>query len=59
MQRKITGISADLQFSVDKETGKTIVRLTDQSTRELIWQFTSEEAMPVTTAWNQYQRGCW
>lgn len=57
MQRKVTGISADLQFSIDKETGKTIVKLTDESTKELIWQFPSEEAMQITKALDQYQRG--
>lgn len=57
MQQKVETISSDLQFSVDKETGKDIVKVTDRSSRQVVWQFPSEEALNVTKALDRYQKG--
>lgn len=57
MQHKVDAISSDLQFSVDKETGKDIVKVTDRSSRQVVWQFPSEEALNVTKALDRYQKG--
>lgn len=57
MQRKTATLSSDLQFSIDKETGKDIIKVTDRETKSVVWQFPSEEALQITRALDQYQKG--
>ena len=57
IQRKVSTISSDLQFSVDQETGKDLIRVTDRTTKKIVWQFPSEEALNITKALDQYQKG--
>jgi flagellar protein FlaG len=57
MQTKTATLSPELQFSLDKESGKTIVKVTDSNTKDVIWQFPSEEALQVTKELDRYQRG--
>jgi flagellar protein FlaG len=57
IQRKVSAISSDLQFSVDQETGKDLIRVTDRTTKKIVWQFPSEEALNITKALDQYQKG--
>ena len=57
IQRKVSSISSDLQFSVDQETGKDLIRVTDRTTKKVVWQFPSEEALNITKALDQYQKG--
>lgn len=57
IQRKVSTISSDLQFSVDQETGKDLIRVTDRTTKKVVWQFPSEEALNITKALDQYQKG--
>lgn len=45
--------SSDLNFSVDKETGKTIIRVTDQSTGQLIRQIPSQELIDIAKSIDQ------
>lgn len=39
-----------LGFSVDEESGKMVVKVTDNDTKEVIRQFPSEEALAITRA---------
>ena len=57
IQRKVSAISSDLQFSVDQETGKDLIRVTDRTTKKVVWQFPSEDALHITKALDQYQKG--
>jgi flagellar protein FlaG len=57
IQRKFSSIASDLQFSVDEETGKDLIRVTDRTTKKIVWQFPSEEALKITKALDQYQKG--
>jgi flagellar protein FlaG len=57
IQRKVSAVSSDLQFSVDEETGKDLIRVTDRTTKKIVWQFPSEEALNITKALDQYQKG--
>jgi flagellar protein FlaG len=41
-------VASNLEFSVDSDTGKTVVRVVDASTRELIRQIPSEEMLSIT-----------
>ena len=57
IQRKVAVVASDLQFSVDEETGKDLIRVTDRTTKKIVWQFPSEEALNITKALDQYQKG--
>ena len=42
--------SSSLNFSVDEDTGKTVVKVTDSATHEVIKQIPSEEILAVAQA---------
>ncbi|MCW5626594.1 MAG: flagellar protein FlaG [Burkholderiales bacterium] len=46
-QTLLTSRAANLEFSLDDETGKTVVRVVDKETQEVIRQFPSEEMLAV------------
>lgn len=56
MNKKLSeSASSNLQFSVDDETGDTIVRVTDKQTGELIRQIPSEELVELAKALDRMQ----
>ncbi len=57
MQRKVSARSSDLQFTIDQDSGKTVVKVTDSATRQVVWQFPSEEAMHVSKELGRFQKG--
>lgn len=57
MQRKVNAVASDLQFSVDDESGKSIVKVMERSSKDVIWQFPSEEALHVTRELDRFQQG--
>ncbi|MBI2749199.1 MAG: flagellar protein FlaG [Burkholderiales bacterium] len=57
MQRKLESLSSDLQFSVDKDTGKNVVKVTDRTSKQVVWQFPSEDALQITRELDRYQKG--
>lgn len=46
-----------LEFSVDTDTKKTVVRMVDTSTGELIRQFPSEATLAIARGIEQFQQG--
>lgn len=57
LQQRVNKLAPELQFSVDKTTGRSIITLTDRTTNEVIRQIPSEEALALTRAMDQFQRG--
>jgi flagellar protein FlaG len=54
--RKLVAPAAQsLQFSVDDATGKTIVRVVDSATKEVIRQIPSEEVLAIARALDRLQ----
>jgi flagellar protein FlaG len=47
----------NLEFSVDTDTNKTVVRMVDTSTGELIRQFPSETTLAISRGIDQFQQG--
>ncbi len=47
----------NLEFSVDTETDKVVVKMVDTSTGQLIRQFPSEEALAISRGIEQFQQG--
>lgn len=46
----VKAMNNPLQFSVDDETGQTVVKVIDSNTKEVIKQFPSEEALSIAKA---------
>ena len=46
-----------LEFSVDTDTNRTVVKMKDTETGELIRQFPSEETLAISRAIDQFQQG--
>ncbi len=55
MQAKVNGATSALEFSVDQDSGKSIVKVTERTTKQVIWQFPSEQALQVTKELDRYQ----
>lgn len=47
--------AASLEFSINKDDGRTIVRVVDRETQTLIRQIPSEEALAISKALDQMQ----
>jgi flagellar protein FlaG len=47
----------DVAFSVDTDTHRTVIRMTDTSTGELIRQFPSESVLAIAHGIDQFQQG--
>jgi flagellar protein FlaG len=46
----VNSVNKSLQFSVDDDTGKTVVKVIDTETKQLIKQFPSEEMLAIAKA---------
>jgi len=48
VKRAIAPVARNLQFSIDDETGRSVVKIVDSSTNEVIRQIPSEELLAIT-----------
>ncbi|MBK7425022.1 MAG: flagellar protein FlaG [Propionivibrio sp.] len=48
----VNSVNNSLSFSIDDDTGKTVVKVIDASTKEVIKQFPSEEMLAMARALN-------
>lgn len=55
VRNAITPVAQDLLFSIDEDTGKTIVKVVDASTDEVIRQIPSEEIITIAKALDNLQ----
>jgi flagellar protein FlaG len=55
MRAAIQPVARDLLFSVDEDTGKTVVKIVDSATDEVIRQIPSEEVLAIAKALNKLQ----
>ena len=55
IQRVVSLVAQNLQFTVDKGTGKTIIRVVDSQTKEVIRQIPTEEVISIARALDQMQ----
>lgn len=46
-----------LEFTVDSDTQRTIVKVVDQKTKEVLRQIPSEEALEISKALDNFQKG--
>ena len=57
LERHISTLAPNLEFSVDESSGKSVMKFTDRTTNEVIRQFPSLEALEITKALDQFRRG--
>lgn len=55
MARAIEPVAQNLRFSIDEDTGKTVVKVVDTHTDEVIRQIPSEELIAISRALNKLQ----
>lgn len=55
IQKVVEPVAQNLQFMVDKETGKTVVRVVDATTKEVIRQIPTEEVLSIAKAIDRLQ----
>lgn len=55
IRQVVAPAAQNLQFSIDKELGRTIVRVMDTSTNEVIRQIPSEEMVAISKALDKLQ----
>jgi flagellar protein FlaG len=55
IRRVVTPVAQSLQFSIDEATGKTVVRVVDSATQEVIRQIPSEEVLAIARALDRLQ----
>lgn len=57
LQRRVAAVAPELQFSVDQSSGRTIIKITDPATKEVIQQIPSEQMLQIAKALDQFQQG--
>lgn len=55
IEKVVKPVAQDLKFSIDDETGKTVVKVIDTDTKEVIRQIPSEELMQIARALDKLQ----
>ena len=51
----VKSLSSSLEFSIDQQSGRTIVRIVDTGTQQLIRQIPSEEMLAISQALDKLQ----
>jgi flagellar protein FlaG len=51
----VQSVSSSLQFSLDQDTGRTVVKMVDTQTEEVLRQFPSEEMLAISKSIDRMQ----
>ncbi len=57
LQQRFATVAPELQFSVDQSSGRAVIKVIDQSTKEVIRQIPSEQALKLNEALANFQQG--
>ncbi|MBI3524226.1 MAG: flagellar protein FlaG [Betaproteobacteria bacterium] len=55
LQRRIQVTAPELQFTVDHDSGRTLIKVTDPATNEVIRQIPSEEVLQINKGLDRFQ----
>lgn len=55
LQDFVSNLRGDIQFSVDEDSGQTIVKVIDRSTKDVLMQLPSKEALEIAKALDKFQ----
>ncbi|HSD38401.1 MAG TPA: flagellar protein FlaG [Rhodocyclaceae bacterium] len=54
VKKALAPVARNLQFSIDDETGRSVVKIVDATTNEVIRQFPSEELLAITRSIDKF-----
>jgi flagellar protein FlaG len=54
VKKALAPVARNLQFSIDDETGRSVVKVVDSSTNEVIRQIPSEELLAITHSMDKF-----
>jgi flagellar protein FlaG len=54
VKKALAPVARNLQFSIDNETGRSVVKVVDATTNEIIRQFPSEELLAITRSIDKF-----
>jgi flagellar protein FlaG len=57
LQRRVTAVASELEFTVDQSTGRLIVKVTDSRTKEVIMQIPSDQMLQLSKDLDRFQQG--
>lgn len=55
LQGFVDSVRSDIQFSMDQDSGKTVVKVVDKQTNDVLMQFPSEEALNIARSLDKLQ----
>jgi flagellar protein FlaG len=55
INKAMQALSQDLEFSIDESSARTVVKVVDQTTREIIRQMPTKEALEIAEALDRVQ----
>lgn len=55
LQDFVSEVRGDIQFSLDSDSGRTVVKVIDRTTKEVIRQLPSQEALEIAKALDRFQ----
>jgi flagellar protein FlaG len=57
LQRRVSAAAPELKFSIDQSSGRSIIKITDPTTNEVIRQIPTEEALELNESLERFQQG--
>ena len=57
LRSKVSSVAPELQFSIDESSGRSVIRITDPATKEVIRQIPSEDILKLNRAMDQFEKG--
>jgi len=55
LRKFVETVRSDIEFSVDEESGRNIVKVVDKQTKDVLMQFPSEEALAISKTLDKFQ----
>lgn len=55
LKKFVSPVNSDIQFSIDEDTGITVVKVVDKSTNEIIRQIPGDEVLQIAKALDRLQ----
>jgi flagellar protein FlaG len=57
IRNKVAAFAPELQFTIDAESGESVVRVTDAATKDVVWQFPSKLAFELAKEIDAFRKG--
>ena len=57
LQRRVRTVAPELEFSVDHSSGRSMIKVTDRTTKEIIQQIPSDETLQLDKELDLFEKG--